>query len=66
MPLRLRVVNIFLASFLFIYLIEQRFKLQNLTQYVEQLSKDYLMKKNPQTQVQLEPLFEKVSTYEVW
>ena len=60
MPLRLRIVNVFLASFLFVYLIEHRFKLLNLNQYVEQLNKDYLTKKNPQTQVQLAPLFEKV------
>ena len=63
MHLRVRVVNIFLASCLLVYLIEHRFKLLNLDQYVQQqLSKDYLMTKNPQTQVQLEPLFEKVLT----
>ena len=63
MHLRVRVVNIFLASCLFFYLIEHRFKLLNLNQYVQQqLSKDYLTKKIPQTQVQLEPLFEKVLT----
>ena len=63
MHLRVRVVNIFLASCLFVSLIEHRFKLLNLNQYVQQqLSKDYLTKKIPQTQVQLEPLFEKVLT----
>ena len=63
MHLRVRVVNIFLASCLFVYLIEHRFKLLNLKQYVQQqLSKDYLMTKTPQTQVQLEPLFEQVLT----
>ena len=63
MHLRVRVVNIFLASCLFVSLIEHRFKLLNLNQYIQQqLSKDYLMTKNPQTQVQLEPLFEKVLT----
>ena len=59
MPLRLRIVNIFLASLLFVYL-EHRFKLLNLNQYVQQLNSDYLMNKNPQTQLQMESLFEKV------
>merc|ERR1711971_1339220 len=61
MPLRLRIVNIFLASLLFVYL-EHRFKLLNLNQYVQQLNSDYLMNKNPQTQLQMESLFEKFQT----
>jgi len=43
-------------------MIEHRYKLLNLNQYIQQLSKDYLVKKNPETQVQLEPLFEKFQT----
>ena len=63
MPLRLRIVNIFLASLLFVFVflyLEQSFKLLNLKQYVQLLSKDYLMNKKPQTQLQMRPLFEKV------
>ena len=62
MPLRLRIINIFLASLVFVYL-GHTFKLPNLNLYVQRLSKDYLMNKNPETQLRMEPLFEKVKHF---
>ena len=55
MSLRLRILNIFLASLLFLVL-----KLFDLNYFVQQLNSDYLMNKKPQTQLQMEPLFQKV------
>ena len=55
MSLRLRILNIFLASLLFLVL-----KLFDLNHSVQQLNSDYLMNKKPQTQVQMEPLLQKV------
>ena len=55
MSLRLRILNIFLASLLFLVL-----KLFDLNHSVQQLNSDYLMNKKPQTQLQMEPLLQKV------
>ena len=55
MSLRLRILNIFLASLLFLVL-----KLFDLNNSVQQLNSDYLMNKKPQTQLQMEPLLQKV------
>ena len=55
MSLRIRILNIFLASLLFLVL-----KLFDLNHSVQQLNSDYLMNKKPQTQVQMEPLLQKV------
>ena len=55
MSLRLRILNIFLASLLFLVL-----KLFDLNHSVQQLNSDYLTNKKPQTQLQMEPLLQKV------
>ena len=60
MPCRLKFLFVSLALFFLVYL-EERFLLFNFKQSSQHLHSDYLRKKNPETKLQMEPLFEKVS-----
>jgi len=58
MPCRLKFLFVSLALFFLVYL-EERFLLFNFKQSSQHLHSDYLRKKNPETKLQMEPLFEK-------